>query len=108
MKYKNGRSGVIRVKIDIQRVCDKMEWKFILVVLRKFGLERNLSALCATILTDQVWKAKNALVFSGTAPDIHHLLNEVRGRFDRFITAATNQQCSADMVPLKAIRNKDG
>jgi len=37
IKKKNGKTGLMTVKLDIKKAYDKMEWNFLLAILRKLG-----------------------------------------------------------------------
>jgi hypothetical protein len=37
LKNKRGRGGFMAVNIDMEKAFDKMEWDFLLIIMKKFG-----------------------------------------------------------------------
>ncbi|KAK3019305.1 hypothetical protein RJ639_004625 [Escallonia herrerae] len=105
MMNKKGKSGLMAIKIDMEKAYDKMEWAFILAVLENFGFDSRWSG----------W-VNNAGVLNGVINEGEVGYDDVRekGKFIRSYKKAeaclrTNyygvKQVTRELIPLLELSN---
>lgn len=45
MCKKTGRKGAMAIKVDLEKACDKVNWKFLEKILEVVGFGKNISDL---------------------------------------------------------------